>query len=90
MKYTVVWSRRALSALAEIWLDRPGERDEIRNASDSIDQLLSVDPAAQGESRNNDRRVLFLPPLVVIFRVDESSRVVRVLDIRAMRRREGG
>ena len=87
MKYTVVWSRRAYSALAEIWLDRPGERDEIRRSSDSVDQLLSDSPLEQGESRDQDRRVLFLPPLVIIFRVDENSRVVRVLNIREMRRR---
>ena len=87
MSYTVRWSRRALDALAEIWLANPGQRAEINQAAASIDRLLRVNPEEQGESRDNDRRILFMPPLVVIFRVDDANRTVRILRIRRLRRR---
>ena len=87
MKYAVVWSRRASSALAEIWLQWPGEHDDIRAAANSIDRLLSANPVEQGESRDNGRRVLFVPPLIVTYRVDGNAPVVHVLGIRGMRRR---
>lgn len=89
MKFTVRWGRAALSQLAEIWLQHPSERDAINRAADGIDRRLSVDPAQQGESRDQGRRVLFAPPLAAFFRVDENSRTVRVLAIRGMRLRGG-
>jgi plasmid stabilization system protein ParE len=89
VSYAIIWSARAQSQLAEIWLNRPDERDEINRAAEDIDRLLSINPQQQGESRDLGRRILFAAPLVAIFRVDEQSRAVRVLNVRETRRREG-
>lgn len=90
MTYSVRWSRQALEFLADIWLANPDARDEITQAADGVDRLLRTAPDEQGESRDNDRRILFIPPLVVIYRVDESNRTVRILQIRRIRRRGTG
>jgi hypothetical protein len=87
VSYSVRWNRRALDALAEIWLANPAERNEINHAAESIDRLLRVNPTAQGESRDDDQRVLFMPPLVIDFIVDDKNEVVRVVKIRHIRRR---
>jgi hypothetical protein len=90
VKFTVQWSRRALDAVAQLWLDNPDGRAEITNATTATDQLLKFDPGEKGESRGGDRRILFVPPLVVIFRVDSNTTTVRVLDARHLRRRSTG
>jgi plasmid stabilization system protein ParE len=87
VSYAVRWSRRALDALAEIWLANPAERAEISRLAASIDRMLRVNPAERGESREGDRRILFMLPLVVIFSVDNENRIVRILRIRHVRRR---
>jgi hypothetical protein len=88
--FSMWWSRRALNALTEIWLERPGERGEINQATSTVDQVLSIDPQNQGESRDKGRRVLFVTPLIVFYRVEIEDRVVRVLDVRGTRRHQGG
>jgi hypothetical protein len=45
----------------------------------SIDRQLEVDPDQQGESRSNDLRVLFQPPLDIVYHIHESQQLVRVL-----------
>jgi hypothetical protein len=45
----------------------------------SIVRQLELDPEQQGESRSNDLRVLL--PLGIVFHVDESQQLVRVLRV---------
>ena len=89
MKYSVQWTGRALAALAQVWLDNPALRAAINQAVATIDELLQVDPQVQGESRDADRRIVFVPPLVVIFRVNTARGTVRVLNMRLIKRRGG-
>jgi hypothetical protein len=77
-----------LEAVAELWLDNPDQRAQITEAAATIDQLLQFNPLEQGESRNNGGRILFAPPLVVIFRADTESRSVRVLSARQLKPRD--
>jgi hypothetical protein len=77
----------ALDALGQLWIDNVGERAEITRAAATIDQLLVTNPHEQGEDRNDDRRILFVPPLVVLFSVDTNHNVVRVLNVRLLKRR---
>ncbi len=86
MKYTVVWSKAAEEKLANLWLDDE-QREQITRATNEIDQRLQQDPQNEGESRENDRRVLIVPPLAVYFRVSVADRVVQVLTIRRVKRR---
>jgi hypothetical protein len=87
VKFTVRWSRRALDALTQLWLDEPTQRSAITQATATIDLLLQSDPDQRGESRDDDRRILFVPPLIVIFSVDTDHRVVRVLNARHLKLR---
>jgi hypothetical protein len=90
VKFTVQWSRRALDAVTQLWLDNTNQRAEFTQATATIDQLLQFDPHQQGESRDDKRRVLFVPPLVVIFSVDIDRKLVRVLSARQLKRRRSG
>lgn len=76
--YRVRWSRRAGNQLATVWTNAP-ERNAVTAASYAIDQALARDPENQGESRPNNRRVMFVAPLGVLYRVDTQRRLVRVL-----------
>jgi hypothetical protein len=49
-------------------------------AFDVIEQVLSVDAHVQGESREDDRRILIVPPLGVIFRARPETGEVLILD----------
>ena len=89
MRFTVRWGRRALDALARVWLDYPSYRANITQATAATDQLLQEEPETQGESRDKGRRIVFVLPLAVIFRVDVVRREVRIVDVRIMRTRGG-
>jgi plasmid stabilization system protein ParE len=81
MRYQVVWTRRADSELADVWTDS-ADRNAVSYAARQIDSALARDPLACGESRTAGRRIFFVQPLVVIFRVVEADRTVRVLGVR--------
>jgi hypothetical protein len=49
-------------------------------AFDTIEQTLSTDAELQGESRNDDRRILIVRPLGVIFRANRELGEVLILD----------
>ena len=87
MKFAVQWSGRALESLAQIWLENPTNRIAIRQATANTDQLLAFDPLDQGESREGQRRVLFVPPLVLTFHVDVVRSLILVLNVRYSKRR---
>jgi hypothetical protein len=69
--FAVRWERRALNELAAVWTDGSWDkRREITASSQRIDLLLHDDPEQQGKSRSRGRRVAFVPPLGVTFRVN--------------------
>jgi len=86
--FRVEWDERALDELATLWIDAdPLLRQALTAASHEIDQRLRSDPRVEGESRSGDRRVTFVPPLVVTFQVEDDRQSVLILSIRVFRRR---
>jgi hypothetical protein len=77
MIYTVVWTKAALSLLADAW-SAAIDRQAVTDASDRIDGILRNDAHRQGESREGDRRILFEPPLGVLFQASEPDRVATI------------
>ena len=85
--YQVRWLQSAINQLAPSW----GQADastaqSIRAAMDWIDQSLQRDPANEGESRSNGRRIMFAPPLAVVFRIEPDGQTVSILSARFFRR----
>ena len=81
MSYTVSWLPSAEQDLADTWLNAP-DRDAVASAADAIDRQLQRDPLSVGESRSGAVRIVFLSPLVALFRVDQANRTVYVLRVR--------
>jgi hypothetical protein len=86
MKYTVVWLKSAEAKLASIW-NEAADRNAVTQASHSIDAQLAMDPQNCGESRPENLRVYFVPPLAVTFSIQADDRIVRVADVWRSRRR---
>jgi hypothetical protein len=80
--FRVRWKQSALDELAALWMAADSEgRRAITAATHRIDQLLQGDPENQGESRPGGRRILFVPPLGLLYRVDPAQSVVHVLQV---------
>lgn len=88
MNYSVIWLPDAEQELADLWLNST-DRGALTNAAAVLDQLLERDPANEGESRPNDRRILFAPPLAAIYRLYPSERRVDVLHVWRFRTSRG-
>lgn len=91
--FRVIWRRtvvetRIAGFMLEL-IDRGESNEPLFRAMNRIDELLSVDPDGQGESRDNFERVLFEPPLSITFEVQADERVVIVLRARYVRPRGG-
>lgn len=85
--FRVRWERRALNELALLWSQADSAvRQAIAPAAHEVDQRLQNDPHNEGESRSGGRRVLFVGPLVVLFRVEDDGQTVSVLQVRLSRR----
>jgi len=86
--FRVRWEETALNELAALWLAANAAlRQAITTASSQIDQLLQTDPLGQSESRPDGRRILFVSPLGITFRIEEDGETVSVLRIWLFRRR---
>lgn len=85
MKYTVLWRPTAERQLAALWVDA-ADRSAVAAAADAIDELLRRSPLTEGESRLGAERILFVPPLKVLYAVDESNRTVYVRAVGLARR----
>jgi hypothetical protein len=80
--FKVEWIETAVTRLANAWLSADSEtRAAITAASHEIDQLLEIDPAHVGESRDGIRRLLIADPLAATYVVDEDLEFVIVLDV---------
>ncbi len=78
MIFTVVWDPDAENELAASWLQAP-DKQAVSDSANRIDARLRVDPDQEGEPFHAGRRVLFEPPLGVVFEISEPDRMVRVL-----------
>ena len=80
MTFDVEWDPAAEAELTRIWIASDSElRTAITKSARAIDRLLEKDPINQGESRPNDRRIIFDLPLGIVYEVMPASRLVRVL-----------
>lgn len=88
MIYRILWAPEVEEAfdnmLAKADLD---ERTVLAKASRVINQQLVNDPKHFGESRYEDVRVGFEPPLLVQFQIMEDVRTVIVFHINYINRR---
>lgn len=80
MNFRVRWTRTARDQLAEIWLAH-SDQSGVTAAAHQVELLLARDPANQGEERPNNRRVIFFAPLVVLYRIDTTAKVVTVVGV---------
>jgi len=86
--FRVDWLQTALNELAAAWIPADSSlRQAITGAAHAVDQLLRTDPHNQGESRSHGQRILFQPPLGVIFEIRPHSAVVRILHVWIVRSR---
>ena len=80
--FEVRWTNSSLEELATIWSDADAtERSAITTATDRIDAVLSKAPHDAGESREDQRRVLFVPPIGIVFTLNDKAHSVRVLHV---------
>jgi hypothetical protein len=69
MNYTVTWTRHALRQFLDLWTAAT-DPDAVDAAASRIDHTLTTDAERRGESRTGDVRILFDPPLAVLFVAD--------------------
>jgi len=82
VKFVVRWKDDADADLAATWVNADSlERRKITAAARDIDRLLQSDPYAHSESREADRRIVFVAPLGATFRVDVRAQKVVVLRV---------
>ena len=84
-KYTVTWHATALAQLADLWNKHADLRDDISAASRLIDRHLQWDAHGKGEALPDGLKGEVVPPLVVVFTVSESDRLVDIGAIRLVR-----
>jgi hypothetical protein len=71
-------SRQLLQATAA---SDPDETDRILTAMADVEALLAEDPDIAGESRQPGTRLLIVPPLTVVFRVNARLREVLIIGV---------
>jgi len=79
--YTVVWPKGSEADLAAIWLAAP-DRQAVTEAAQAIDRALGEDAGIKGFELSEGLRVLYEPPLRVLFVVREKDRIVEVLRVK--------
>ncbi len=86
--FRVEWLQSALDDLASVWVQADSAlRQAITVATHLIDPQLRKNPNQQGESREEGKRVLFIPPLGISFEVDSQQRLVSIAHVWSFRPR---
>jgi hypothetical protein len=80
MNFAVVWTRAALQQLTSL-LIAATDQTAVSDASVEVERRLSADPLGEGEARDGDERLIFVPPLAVLFVVDAVAGVVHVVSV---------
>lgn len=80
MSYRLIWAERAYDDLADIWVVVDVfTRDRIEAAITHLNAELQNDPWQVGESRSiASRRMSFVGPIGAVFRINDTTRTVRV------------
>ena len=73
----------ALASLASVWSDA-NEPTLVNRASNLVDQVLLYDAQVVGTPAHEGLRRLNIPPLTVLFDVDESRPEVEVVSLRQL------
>ena len=85
--FRVRWEETALNELTTLWVGAESKmRQVITAATHQIDQQLQADPLGPSESRPGGRRILFVSPLGITFRVEADGQTVSVLHVWLFRR----
>jgi hypothetical protein len=85
---TVAWEDGALNELADAWMRADSvERQRILSATSQVEQRLRANPATEGESRPEGRRVFFAPPLGVLYHFLNDRQAVAILRVWTIRKR---
>jgi hypothetical protein len=79
-RYTVIYTRSALQALAREWLNAT-DRRAITRAGDEIDRQLLFDAPEQGEPVREGLRRFLVYPLQMQFSVEENDRMVTIWSV---------
>jgi hypothetical protein len=78
--YSIYRSEASTFSLRQTWNQADEQQQRaIFSASHQIDEELKIDPHKKGESRPGRKRVLFQAPLAVLYRVDHSRKLVRII-----------
>lgn len=77
MRFTVTWIPSAEGRLAKIWLEA-SDRGAIAKAANQIDRELRRNADTAGEGRFETERILFVPPLAIIYDVSVEDRLATV------------
>ena len=77
MNYSVIWLPAAENELAALWTIS-GRQADVSLAAHELDRRLAEYGSEEGESRANDLRITFVPPLAIIFLADEPTKTVYV------------
>jgi plasmid stabilization system protein ParE len=80
MRYSIIWSQRALDQLAAIWLES-SKRDAVTAATHTLEVQLEHDPHSRSLLFPSGMRELHVSPLWVLFRIDEANRLVRIVRV---------
>ncbi len=83
-RFTVVWVQSALEELADLWTEAHDSL-AITTAAQAVDNELSENPGSKGTEVAEGLRALVIPPIRILYSVDESKSVVEVAKIRADR-----
>lgn len=75
--YTVDWKDEILDDLTIIWMNAK-ERNAVTRSQDSIDKLLKQNPHGVGTDLHEGLRKLHVPPLEVLFSIDDAINIVEV------------
>ena len=78
--FAVEWEPTALNGLANVWMLAP-DRQAVTAASSTADLLLAREPIGNGALIQTGLYRLRIPPLGVIYSVDEVQQVVRVWSV---------
>lgn len=80
IRYTVVWPKSVRDELADIWIEA-SNRNAVTAAANEIDVQLLRNALTKGLELHEGLRALFVPPLRVVFTVNEDDLIVEVLRI---------
>jgi hypothetical protein len=76
------WKKGTLGDLAALWTEADSPtRQAITHATHVLEQLLRNNPEDVGESRPRGRRIMFVPPLGILFRVRPEQSKVQIVQV---------